>query len=80
VIKNPSNEIKLEIKDIEAIKNGNGSLEIKNGENTILIPFSLIDKELLKEGSSIIFEMNVKEDATITAGIKGVKKYSNLTY
>ncbi|GAA0761956.1 Ig-like domain-containing protein [Clostridium sartagoforme] len=78
VIKNPSNEIKLEIKDIEAIKNGNGSLEIKNGENTILIPFSLIDKELLKEGSSIIFEMNVKEDATITAGIKGVKKVFEL--
>ncbi|MDU2158593.1 Ig-like domain-containing protein, partial [Clostridium sp.] len=74
VIKNPSNEIKLEIKDIEAIKSGNGSFEIKNGENTIILPFSLIDKDLLKEGSSIIFEMKVNEDSTITAGIKGVKK------
>ncbi|MCR1949439.1 Ig-like domain-containing protein [Clostridium sp. DSM 100503] len=74
VIKIPSNEIRVEIKDIEAIKTGNGSFEIKNGENTILLPFSLIDKELLKEDSSIIFEMKVKEDATITAGIRGVKK------
>ncbi len=74
VIKIPSNEIRVEIKDIEAIKTGNGSFEIKNGENTILLPFTLIDKELLKEGSSIIFEMKVKEDATITAGIRGVKK------
>ena len=74
VIQNPSNEIKLEIKDIEAIKTGNGYLEIKNGENTIILPFSLINKELLKEGSSIIFEMKIKEDTTITSGIKGVKK------
>ena len=74
VIKNPSNEIRLEIKDIEAIKAGNGFFEIKNGENTILLPFSLIDKDLLKEGSSIIFEMKANEDATIMAGIKGVKK------
>lgn len=74
VITNPSNEIKLEIKDIEAIKSGNGYLEIKNGENTIILPFSLIDKDLLKEGSSIIFEMKVNEDTSITSGIKGVKK------
>ncbi|MBE6054716.1 MAG: LPXTG cell wall anchor domain-containing protein [Clostridium sartagoforme] len=74
IITNPSNEIKLEIRDIEAIKTGNGYLEIKNGENIIKLPFSLIDKELLKEGSSIIFEMKVKEDTTITSGIKGVKK------
>ncbi|MDB1962649.1 Ig-like domain-containing protein [Clostridium tertium] len=74
VIKNPSNEIRLEIKDIESIKAGNGYFEIKNGENTIVIPFSLIDKDLLKEGSSIIFEMKANEDATIMAGIKGVKK------
>ena len=74
VIKNPSNEIRLEIKDIEAIKVGNGFFEIKNGENTIILPFSLIDKDLLKEGSSIIFEMKANEDATIMAGIKGVKK------
>ena len=74
VIKNPSNEIRLEIKDIESIKAGNGYFEIKNGENTILLPFSLIDKDLLKEGSSIIFEMKANEDATIMAGIKGVKK------
>ena len=74
VIKNPSNEIRLEIKDIEAIKAGNGFFEIKNGENTIILPFSLIDKDLLKEGSSIIFEMKANEDATIMAGIKGVKK------
>ena len=74
IIANPSNEIKLEIKDIDAIKTGNGYLEIKNGENIIKLPFSLIDKELLKEGSSIIFEMKVKEDTTITSGIKGVKK------
>ncbi|MDU7150414.1 LPXTG cell wall anchor domain-containing protein, partial [Clostridium sp.] len=33
-----------------------------------------IDKDLLKEGSSIIFEMKANEDATIMAGIKGVKK------
>ncbi|WP_394899629.1 Ig-like domain-containing protein, partial [Clostridium tertium] len=74
VIKNPSNEIRLEIKDIESIKAGNGYFEIKNGENTIVLPFSLIDKDLLKEGSSIIFEMKANEDATIMAGIKGVKK------
>ncbi|MCF0148646.1 MAG: LPXTG cell wall anchor domain-containing protein, partial [Clostridium sp.] len=74
VITNPSNEIKLEIKDIEAIKSGNGYLEIKNGENIITLPFSLIDKDLLKEGSSIIFEMKVSEDTSITSGIKGVKK------
>ena len=74
VIKNPSNEIRLEIKDIEAIKTGNGSFEIKNGENTIILPFSLIDKDLLKEGSSVIFEMKANEDTSITAGIKGVKK------
>ncbi|WP_411168221.1 Ig-like domain-containing protein [Clostridium sp. MB05] len=74
VIKNPSNEIKVEVKDIEAIKTGNGSLEIKNGEHIILLPFSIIDKDLLKEGSSIIFEMNIKEDSSITYRIKGVKK------
>ncbi|MDZ5038454.1 Ig-like domain-containing protein, partial [Clostridium perfringens] len=56
VIKNPSNELKVEIRDIEAIKTGNGSLEIKNGEHIILLPFSIIDKNLLKEGSSIILE------------------------
>ncbi len=74
VIKNPSNSIKVEIRDIEAIKNGEGSLDVKNGNHTISIPFNLIDSNLLKEDSVIIFEMNVIEDLSITTGIKGVKK------
>ncbi|MBU3132609.1 Ig-like domain-containing protein [Clostridium gasigenes] len=78
-IKEPSNEIRLEIKDIEAIKNGTGSFEIKNGDSVILIPFELIDKSLITEGSSIIFEMKVNENSDLTKGMKAVKKVFEFT-
>lgn len=74
IIDKESNNIKVEIKDIEAIKSGEGYIEIRNGENNIILPFSLIDKDLLKDGASLIFEMNINSDKVITAGIKGVKK------
>ncbi|WP_288221349.1 alpha-amylase family glycosyl hydrolase [uncultured Clostridium sp.] len=74
ILDKESNNLKVEIKDIEAIKNGNGYIEIRNGENNIVLPFSLIDKDLLKEGATLIFEMKITPDKIITAGIKGVKK------
>ena len=66
--------MKVVITDIEAIKNGTGSIEIKHNNNIISIPFSLIDKNLLKDNSEVIFTMNSKADDTITKGLNAVKK------
>lgn len=74
IIDKEYNNIRVEIKDIESIKNGTGNIQIKNGENSIILPFELIDKDLIKEGSTLVFEMNINPDKIITAGIKGVKK------
>ena len=73
-ISKPSDEAIVEITDIESIKNGTGSIEITNGNQTLLIPFSVFDKELLVDGSSVIVKLKKSNDDTITKGLKAVNK------
>ena len=69
-----SSDEAVEITDIESIKNGTGSIEITNGNQTLLIPFSVFDKELLVDGSSVIVKLRKSNDDTITKGLKAVNK------
>ncbi|WP_300382528.1 5'-nucleotidase C-terminal domain-containing protein, partial [Clostridium sp.] len=74
VISKPSNNIHIEIKDIESIKLGTGSLQIKSGDNIISLPFSIFDKTILEGATKVVFKMNILENSDIITGIKGIKK------
>ena len=74
VIDEVKEKVSIEINDIAAIKEGTGSIKIENGSNIIELPFSLIDKDLLKDGTKIEFKMNILKDEAITSIIKALDK------
>lgn len=63
-----------EITDINTVREGKGSLNIKGGNTIINLPFSTIDKELLKDGSKVVLTSKVEDNSDITKNIKGLKK------
>lgn len=67
--------IEVVVKDIEAIKSGNGSLNISadNGVK-INLPLSTIDKSLLEGAKDVTVKLDVLENTDITKNIKGVNK------
>lgn len=68
---------KVEIEDVQSVKDGKGSFEIVAENTTIKLPFSAIDDSLLVEGSKIVFELNVEENSDIVKNLKGNKKVYN---
>lgn len=66
-----------EITDINTIKEGKGSLNIKGGNTVINLPFSTINKDLLKDGSKVVLTSKVEDNSDITKNIKGLKKVFN---
>ncbi|WP_066890372.1 endo-alpha-N-acetylgalactosaminidase family protein [Clostridium nigeriense] len=72
------NEIKnveVVIKDIEAIKNGTGSINISINNNIKMnLPLSLIDKSLLDGAKDVTIKLNVLENSEIIKNIKAVNK------
>lgn len=66
-----------EITDINTVKEGKGSLNIKGGNTVINLPFSTINKDLLKDGSKIVLTSKVENNSDITKNIKGLKKVFN---
>lgn len=66
-----------EITDINTVREGKGSFNIKGGNTIINLPFSTIDKELLKDGSKVVLTSKVEDNSDITKNIKGLKKVFN---
>ncbi|WP_238903747.1 LPXTG cell wall anchor domain-containing protein [Clostridium sp. YIM B02506] len=66
-----------EITDIRTVKEGKGSLNIKGGNTVINLPFSTINKDLLKDGSKIVLTSKVEDNSDITKNIKGLNKVFN---
>lgn len=67
--------IEVVIKDIEAIKNGNGSLNIVTDNGIkINLPLSAIDKSLLEGAKDVTIKLDILENSDITKNIKGVNK------
>lgn len=73
-VKRTSNNITVEITDLESLRNGKGSLEINSDRATISLPFSLLDRNLLIEGSKVVFKFSISEVDDLTKNVKGVKK------
>lgn len=73
-VKNEGKDVIVEITDIEAIRDGKGSLEIKSDKVNISLPFSLIDSSLLTDGSKVIFKTSIENGNDLTKNIKGLKK------
>ncbi|ADL52248.1 family 43 glycosylhydrolase [Clostridium cellulovorans] len=65
----------ITINDINSILTGTGNL-IVNLENnmTIKLPYTLIDKSLLKNGAKIIFRTHVKKNSDLYKDLKGINK------
>lgn len=71
-------EVEVILGDIEAIKNGNGSVNVKLNDNVdINIPFSLIDKNLLDGAKAVRVKFSAIENSDIVKGIKAVNKVFN---
>lgn len=67
--------IEVVIKDIEAIKNGNGSLNITTDNGVkINLPLSAIDKSLLEGAKDVTIKLDIIENSDIVKNIKGVNK------
>ena len=67
--------IEVVIKDIEAIKNGNGSLNIATDNGVkINLPLSIIDKSLLEGAKNVTVKLDILENSDITKNVKGVNK------
>ena len=66
--------ITVEITDINAIKNGTGSIKIVSDGVEIKIPYSSIDKSLLVDGAKLLFKFTPEDGGEITKGIKGTNK------
>ncbi len=67
----------VEVTDLEALKNAEGSLEIKSNKYNIVIPFSTINSSLLEDGSKLIFDLLIEDGGDLTKNIKGLKKVFN---
>lgn len=78
-VKNEGKDVIVEITDIEAIRNGKGSLEIKSDKVNISLPFTLIDRSLLTDGSKVIFKTSIENSNDLTKNIKGLKKVFNFS-
>ncbi|GFP77684.1 glycoside hydrolase family 3 N-terminal domain-containing protein [Clostridium fungisolvens] len=76
-IKDVSKGFTLEVTDTAAIKNGNGSIEVKGANIDAVVPFSVISKSLLKDGSRVVVNLTIEEGNDITKNIKGIKKVYN---
>ncbi|MDV4150323.1 LPXTG cell wall anchor domain-containing protein [Clostridium sp. AL.422] len=67
--------IEVVVKDIEAIKNGNGSLNITTDNGVeINLPLSTIDKSLLEGAKDVTIKLDIIENSDIVKNIKGVNK------
>ncbi len=67
--------IEVVIKDIEAIKNGNGSLNIVTDSGfKINLPLSAIDKSLLEGAKDVTIKLDIIDNSDIVKNIKGVNK------
>lgn len=66
-----------EISDISSIRDGKGSLNIKGGNTVINLPFSTINKDLLKDGSRVVLTSKIDENTDLIGNIKGLKKVFN---
>lgn len=67
--------IEVVVKDIEAIKNGNGSLNIVTDNRVkINLPLSAIDKSLLEGAKDVTIKLDIIENSDIVKNIKGVNK------
>ncbi len=73
--KEGTKNIEVVIKDIEAIKSGNGSLNITidNGVK-INLPLSAIDKSLLEGAKDVTIKLDIIENSDIVENIKGLNK------
>ncbi len=73
--KEGTKNIEVVIKDIEAIKSGNGSLNITidNGVK-INLPLSAIDKSLLEGAKDVTIKLDIIENSDIVKNIKGLNK------
>lgn len=78
-VKNEGKDVIVEITDMEAIRNGKGSLEIKSDKLNISLPFALIDRSLLTDGSKVIFKTSIEDSNDLTKNIKGIKKIFNFS-
>ncbi|SHI66915.1 LPXTG-motif cell wall anchor domain-containing protein [Clostridium cavendishii DSM 21758] len=70
-------EATLELQDINAIKEGKGSIVADLGTTTVNLPFEAIDKSLLVDGAKVLLRAKVEENSDITSKLKGVKKVYN---
>jgi LPXTG-motif cell wall-anchored protein len=69
------NKVEVTIADTKAIKEGNGSLQVKAGQNELVnLPFSVVDKSLITDSSKLVLDTTVADNTDIVKGLKAVKK------
>ena len=66
--------IEVVIKDMEALKSGQGSLNAVLNNVDITLPFSVIDKTLIGENDTVTLKLDILSDSEITKDLKAVNK------
>lgn len=64
----------LILKDIETIKDGEGSLKAILNNVTLNLPFSVVDKDLIGENDTVSVKLDVLSDSKIIKDLKAVNK------
>jgi LPXTG-motif cell wall-anchored protein len=72
---NEEKEVVINLNDIQAIKDGTGSVDVNLSNGTkINVPFSLIDKALLEGATNVKITCNTIDNSDIVKGLKAVNK------
>ena len=74
VISKDTSKFNLVLKDIETLKNGQGSLKAVLNNVTLNLPFSVLDKTLLGENDTVSVKLDVVANSEITKDLKAVNK------
>lgn len=74
VVSSKTTNFNIIIKDVEALKNGQGSLKLALNNVTLNLPFSVIDKELLGENDTVSVKLELLSDSEIIKDLKAVNK------
>jgi alpha-L-arabinofuranosidase/beta-xylosidase len=73
--KSIENKTEITISDIGSLRAGTGSFTINlGGYESIKLPFSLIDKALLKDGTKVIIRTYIDSASDLVKNLKGIKK------
>ena len=74
VVSSKTTNFNIILKDVEALKNGEGSLKLALNNVTLNLPFSVVDSNLIDANDTVSVKLDIIKDSEITKDLKAVNK------